>query len=236
MKLKTKLTEIHRRSRSNMWMQLFTISLRIALALGFIPSGMVKILGERFTALAITHPMGSYLEAIHHTGYYYTFIGIMQVAAAILLLIPRTALLGALLYLPIIFNIFVLSFAVRFDGSLFTSPLMVLGVLYLLCWDFHRLKPIFVPDHFDYSRLWTQRKKTKRFPFRFALIVLAAMVLFVLVIPQSFELLPRNSLSECKTQCAEDGDKNFCLNFCECIHLDGQPLDACLQQYYAQQK
>ena len=67
----------------------------------------------------------------------------MQVTAAILLLIPRTALLGAFIYFPIILNICILSLAVRFDGSQVTSPLMLCAVLFLLCWDYHKFKNIF---------------------------------------------------------------------------------------------
>lgn len=100
-------------------------------------------MGERFTDLSNNHPMGHYLEALHRTGYYYTFIGVLQVTAAILLLIPRTATLGALIYFPIILNICILSLAVRFDGSFVSAPLMVLANLYLLCWDYDKLKYIF---------------------------------------------------------------------------------------------
>ena len=84
--------------------------------------------------------MGAYLEALHHTGYYYTFIGVAQVAAAILLILPRTVTLGALLYFPTIINIWLLSFALRFEGSFVTSPLMVLANLYILIWNYDRLK------------------------------------------------------------------------------------------------
>ena len=104
---------------------------------------MVKILGERFASgLSANHPMGHYLVALHYTGYYYTFIGVVQVAAAIMLLIPRTVTLGAFLYFPIILNICVLTYAVRFDGSLFTAPLMVLANLYLLGWNYEKWKYI----------------------------------------------------------------------------------------------
>ncbi|HSB94004.1 MAG TPA: hypothetical protein VLC28_12855, partial [Flavitalea sp.] len=64
--------------KRNHWMGYFTIFVRFALAAGFIPSGMVKIMGERFTSLSVNHPMGHYLEALYHTGSYYTFIGVMQ--------------------------------------------------------------------------------------------------------------------------------------------------------------
>ncbi len=98
---------------------------------------------ERFASgLSVNHPMGSYLEALHHTGYYYTFIGVVQVTAAIMLLVPRTVTLGAFLYFPIILNICILTYAVRFDGSLFTAPLMVLANLYLLGWNYEKWKYI----------------------------------------------------------------------------------------------
>jgi len=48
---------------------------------------------------------------------YYTFIGVSQLTAALLLLIPRTTLLGAILYLPMILNIWVLTYATRFEGT-----------------------------------------------------------------------------------------------------------------------
>jgi uncharacterized membrane protein YphA (DoxX/SURF4 family) len=143
MSVSSKLDRLHFRVRQNKWLRYFAVFNRIGLALGFLPSGFVKIAGERFTDLSVKHPMGNYLEALHRTGFYYTFIGVLQVTAAILLLIPRTATLGALIYFPIILNIFVLSMAVRFEGSWFSSPLMVLANLYLLCWDYHKLKFIF---------------------------------------------------------------------------------------------
>lgn len=143
MNIAVNINKFHSHVRAQRWLQYFAVFNRIVLALGFIPSGFVKIVGERFTDLSFKHPMGNYLEALHRTGFYYTFIGILQVAAAILLLIPRTALLGALIYFPIILNICILTFAVRFTGSWLSAPLMTMANLYLLCWDYHKLKYIF---------------------------------------------------------------------------------------------
>ncbi|RYY31757.1 MAG: DoxX family protein, partial [Sphingobacteriaceae bacterium] len=142
MNLSTQLDTIHADIRGNKWMRYFTTFTRLALVAGFLPAGYVKIIGERFTDLHNNQPMGHYLEAIHHTGYYYTFVGYAQIFAAILLLIPRTVVLGTLIYLPIILNICILSLAVRFEGSLLTSPLMVIACLYLLCWHYDRIKYI----------------------------------------------------------------------------------------------
>jgi len=143
MSISSTLDRLHSQAKENRWLWLFSIFNRFALAAGFIPSGIVKIIGERFASgVSANHPMGHYLEALHTTGYYYTFIGVVQVTAAILLLIPRTVTLGAFLYFPIILNICILTFAVRFDGSLFTAPLMVLANLYVLGWNYEKWKYI----------------------------------------------------------------------------------------------
>jgi uncharacterized membrane protein YphA (DoxX/SURF4 family) len=148
MSISSTLDRLHSQAKQNNWLWLFSIFNRCALAAGFIPSGIVKIIGERFASgVSANHPMGHYLEALHTTGYYYTFIGVVQVTAAILLLIPRTVTLGAFLYFPIILNICILTFAVRFDGSLFTAPLMVLANLYLLGWNYEKWKYILPFNH-----------------------------------------------------------------------------------------
>ena len=121
MNISTRIEQFYYEAKENIWLRYFTVFCRIALALGFIPSGLVKIMGERFTALSVNHPLGQYFEALHHTGYYYTFIGYIQILAALLLLIPRTALLGALIYFSVILNICILAYATRFEGTRITT-------------------------------------------------------------------------------------------------------------------
>lgn len=143
MNVSATLDRFHSQAKANGWLRLFSIFCRLALAAGFFPAGMVKILGERFASgLSANHPMGHYLTALHQTGYYYTFIGVVQIAAAIMLLIPQTVTLGAFLYFPVILNICILTYATLFDGSLFTAPLMTLANLYLLGWNYEKWKYI----------------------------------------------------------------------------------------------
>ena len=125
--------------RRDKWLHYFTIFCRIALALGFLPAGIVKVRGERFTGLPSNHPLGHYFDALHLTGLYYTFLGVGQLLAAVLLIVPRTALLGAMLYFPIIVNICVLTYATRFEGTRIAT-LMLLANLFLLIWDYDRLR------------------------------------------------------------------------------------------------
>lgn len=164
-----KFDRIHFAARQNRWLRYFTIFCRILLAYAFITAGLIKVLDERFASgLSPLHPMGAYLEALHHTGYYYTFIGIAQIIAAVLLLIPRTVVLGAVLYFPIILNICILSLAVRFEGSYVTSPLMVLANLYILIWYYDRLKFILPFKQFPDSDIL---KKPEKYNNKFSISI-----------------------------------------------------------------
>src|SRR4026208_1740539 len=167
----TKLEQFYYEAKGNKWFRYFTVFCRVALALGFIPSGIEKVMGERFTALPSNHPLGHYFDALHLTGFYYTFLGVGQLGTALLLLIPRTALLGAMLYFPIILNICVLTYAVRFEGTRIAT-LMLLANLFLLVWDYDRLKhvlPFRPPD--EHHRVLD---KASKFPVLFFVVVFAA--------------------------------------------------------------
>ncbi len=233
MAIADRLDALHAGVKKNRWFRYFAIFNRIVLAAGFLPSGYVKIAGERFTSLSNNHPMGHYLEALHHTGYYYTFIGVVQMTAAFFLLIPRMATLGAVLYFPLILNITILSYAVRFDGSLLTSPLMVLANLYLLCWDYDKLKFIFPwSPPTDLELEAKNSPSVSKFPARFFASVAFVLIMAVIAIGNAFDIRPRNTPPECNTQCQKSPNPKACQDFCECIHGQGQPLDKCLDAYY----
>lgn len=233
MSIASKLDQLHYRVRQNRWMGLFAIFNRVMLALGFIPSGMVKILGERFTDLHNHHPLGHYLEALHHTGYYYTFIGVLQVTAAVLLLIPRTALLGAIIYFPIILNICILSMAVRFQGSLLTAPFMILANIYLFCWDYHRLRLIFPFNH-GAAQLALPQKENRswKFPWRFFTGVFATVVIGAFILIHLWAIKPLNTIEDCRRQCPGSDNPAACYTFCDCVHSSGEHMDQCLHEYY----
>ncbi|MCC3159802.1 DoxX family protein [Hymenobacter sp. 15J16-1T3B] len=232
MRLAFVLDRLHARARQNRWLRAFAVCNRLALAAGFIPAGLVKVAGERFTSLSNNHPMGHYLEALHHTGFYYPFIGVLQLTAALLLLLPGTAALGAVLFFPIILNICVLSVAMRFDGSLLTSPLMVLANLFLLCWYYDRLKfllpftqppaPLMPPDGPSLST---------RFPVSFFAGAAAAVALVVVGI-HSFDVKPFNTLADCRAQFKGSPRTQAGSRFCACIHDQGRPLDQALAEYH----
>ena len=122
--------------------KLFTWGTRILLFLAFLPSGLKKLLGERFTILGVDTPVGFFFEALYQTGFYWNFIGFMQLLAGLLLLIPKTSFLGALIYFPIIINILVIVISMNFTGTPYIAGLMLIGNIYLLLWDYKKVKRI----------------------------------------------------------------------------------------------
>ena len=77
-------------------------------AAGFIAPGLTKVLGYRFAnpeVITTDTPIGAFFDVFFAAGAYYQFVGAAQILAAILLLSPRTAALGAVIYFPIILNI-----------------------------------------------------------------------------------------------------------------------------------
>ena len=111
---------------------------RILLCAGFVPTGLVKLLGRRFTTLPEDNPIGAFFEALYATGGYWRFLGAAQVAAGLLVLVPRLAHVGAALFLVIMANIFVITVSVGFGGTAWVTGSMLLAVLYLCAWDYER--------------------------------------------------------------------------------------------------
>ena len=228
----------YRTVKNNRWHSYFASFCRFILAYAFIVAGFVKVFGERFASgLSEIHPMGAYLTALHQTGFYYTFIGVAQILAAILLLIPSTVVLGALLYFPIILNIFVLSIALRFEGSFVTAPLMVFANLYLLVWHYDKLQYL-LPWHKLPDTVKNQQpiKRSNRFPFVFFIAVATIVALTIIIFLNGFDIMPRNSLKDCKTQYANSSNESIANAFCECVHIQGNSLKDCLADFEKQKQ
>ncbi len=139
--------------------QLFTIYLRYLIGSAFVFASVPKILGKRFTQIPVSNPVGFYFEAMYQTGFYWNFLGWGQMIAAVLLMTQRFATLGAVLFYPIIINIWLVTWSVGFKGTPAITFLMFLGNTYFLVWEYRRLVPLLqhesqlqiLPSDFDDS-------------------------------------------------------------------------------------
>jgi uncharacterized membrane protein YphA (DoxX/SURF4 family) len=128
------------RARGARWANLCIIQLRFLLGFAFLPAGLKKILGEPFTDPHNTGPFHEFLHAFHATGGFYRFVGVVQLAIAVLLLTQRFAAAGAVLALPVTSAILVFCWSTLAIPSptVVVVTLMLGGVIALVVWDLDR--------------------------------------------------------------------------------------------------
>ncbi len=121
---------------------LAVINLRIVLAFAFLPAGIKKVLHQPFTDSTNHSRFHDFLHAFLATGWFYQFVGVLQLLVALLLFSQRFNLAGPALALPIITAItaFTWSTAVPFTATVATF--MLLGVGTLLLWELPRWRPL----------------------------------------------------------------------------------------------
>ncbi|MVN77701.1 DoxX family membrane protein [Hymenobacter sp. HMF4947] len=121
----------------------FILSARVYLAVIFIAYGGAKLSGHQFgiTPAETTQPI-SQLSLFRLYWYlcsfepFKSFIGISQVVAALLLLWNRTALLGALLLLPIAVNILIADITYLKMEEFYWRLPYYLGLIFLIFWHY----------------------------------------------------------------------------------------------------
>ena len=160
----TKINSTYSRIRSTSWLNILVILSRYLIAFAFIPSGLKKIMGLRFTQIGIDNPIGFFFEGLFQSGIYWNFIGWAQVVAAFLLMTQRFATLGTLFFFFIISNIWVITISLHFTGTWIITSLLLFAIIMMLLWDFNKLKFIFYFDNYfvevkdlnypTYNRIW----------------------------------------------------------------------------------
>lgn len=70
---------LHGWATAQRWLRRFTWTVRVLLALGFIPSGLRKVVNQPFTGLdPETNPIGRFFDVLQQAGFLYEFIGWAQ--------------------------------------------------------------------------------------------------------------------------------------------------------------
>ena len=138
--------------RSNYAFTLFVIYLRYLIGGAFVYAGFGKAMGDRFM------PQGSlqipaegmsidvFFEVLYRTGIWWQFLGWGQVVAGLLVVTQRWSTLGAVLFLPVSLNIFMITISMDFHGTPVLTGLILLANLGLLIWDYERLRLLLIPD------------------------------------------------------------------------------------------
>lgn len=145
--------------------QLFIIYLRYLIGFSFVFASIVKIQVLRFTANSgENHAINTawhFFETMYQSGIYWKFIGASQLIAGFLLMTQRYAKLGAVLFLPIIANVFIITISYDFRGTPIITGLMLLASFLLILWDWNTLKVLFnkkphldTPNRLENQTIW----------------------------------------------------------------------------------
>lgn len=130
------------------FIKLIIIYSRYLIGFAFVWAAIVKMKGGRFTRIPPTEPVGYFFEALYQSGFYWNFLGWAQFIAGTLLMTQRFASLGAMIFFPIILNIFLITVSINFgSGTPLITGLMLLGTIGLLIWDYKKWVILFYPDH-----------------------------------------------------------------------------------------
>jgi hypothetical protein len=158
--------------RCNRHLNTFVILTRYLIGFAFVPSGLTKLLGERFTQMGIEEPVGFFFEALYRTGFYWNFLGLGQVFAAFLLMTQRFATAGAIIFFFIVVNVWLITVSMEFQGTWLITSLMMLATILLLIWDFHVWKFIFYPQNSVF------KMESKNYPGYNKIWVITGFILF----------------------------------------------------------
>lgn len=136
-----------RNIKNKIWAQVFIIYTRYLIGATFVFASLIKIKGHRFTRESgAGNPINSawhFFETMYQSGLYWKFIGFGQLIAGLFLMTQKYAKLGAVMFFPIIANIFVITLSYDFNYTPVITGLMLLANLLLLIWDWEELKILF---------------------------------------------------------------------------------------------
>jgi uncharacterized membrane protein YphA (DoxX/SURF4 family) len=127
------------------------VGTRLFLGLIFFTSGMGKLTRGDFPGLIGPVWLEERL-APYGLGLWVQFVAWSQVTIGLLLLSQRFATLGAIMLLPMITNIFVVTVSLQWQGTPFVNAFLIALNLFLLICDFHKIKFLFVDEKHELNQ------------------------------------------------------------------------------------
>jgi hypothetical protein len=108
---------------------------------------------------------------------------------------------------------------------------MLLASLFLLIWDYDRLKHILPFKQPATNPPILKKPLGKRLRIIFFGGCFAVLAIIIFGTFYLYEIVPGNSEEECRNQCAGSKNPAACEEFCDCIYNEGKPLDSCLANF-----
>jgi hypothetical protein len=136
---------------------LSVVGTRIFLGFVFFTAGMGKLThGHYFPLTMFPMSLAKILEP-HGLSLWGEFVAWSQVVIGFLLMSQRFATLGAIMSLPLILNIFVITVSLGFKGTPYLNAGLIALNLFLLAADYHKLKFLFMDEVSEYRHVPLKR-------------------------------------------------------------------------------
>jgi hypothetical protein len=133
-------------ARRSRWINVAVVNLRFLIGFAFLPAALKKLLDQPFTDPSNRGRFHDFLDAFHATGWFYGFVGALQLTATVLLFTQRFATVGALIALPILTAIAAFCWSTGVYPTATVATLMWLGTVALVVWDLDKWRGVFARD------------------------------------------------------------------------------------------
>jgi hypothetical protein len=136
---------------------LAVIGIRIFLGFIFFTAGMGKLTHGHYFPLTMFPMSLAKILAPHGLSLWGEFVAWSQVLIGFLLMSQRFATIGAIMSLPLILNIFVITVSLGFMGTPYLNGFLIFLNLFLLAADYHKLKFLFMEDVSEFRHIPLRR-------------------------------------------------------------------------------
>ena len=86
--------------------------------------------------------IADFMTAMQSTGLYWKVIAVSQVTIGAFLLSQRFSLLGAIMLVPMLFNVFFITISLHFGTTIYLNAILLILNFILLAYDYKKLLPI----------------------------------------------------------------------------------------------
>lgn len=100
-------------------------------------------------------------------------------------------------------------------------------------WNYDRVKYILPFKQDSLPCALPKQALSNKFPWLFSIFVACTLVGVTAFAVTIFDFLPRNTIEDCKAQFKETNRTNAGMEFCNCIHTNGEPLEKCMDEYFS---
>ncbi len=157
-----------------MLIRLALIGTRVFLGLIFFSSGTAKLVHGDFFGIIGPVWLAERL-APYGLGLWAEFVAWSQVLIGLLLLSQRFAVIGAIMLVPMLANIFMITVSLQWRGTPYVNAMLLAMNAFLLWGERHRLKLLFIDDD-GFARSTVVRRRSPKLD----LVVLAGIAIAVI--------------------------------------------------------